>query len=192
MDSRSSEITELCDRQHIIDVIHRYCRTADRLDVALFKTTFWDEGRFHGGPAEGPALTIIPHLFETLIPNMWEASQHSISNILIEFAGDTAFVESHLTAFHLSHPTHESRAALMGEANALAAGFKNDDVIEFTFGGRYIDIFERRESEWRIMERKIVPEWNRALLYTGIRHGGQYDLLQHRSSRDRSDPVYAR
>lgn len=192
MDNQSVAISQMLDRQQITDVVHRYARAADRLDVELFKTTFWEDGGFDGGPVEGPALAIIPQLFEKLIPEMWEVSQHSISNILIELDGDRAYVEMYLTAFHLSHPTHASRAALLGEENALAAGFKDDDVIEFTFGGRYLDIFERRQGEWRIFKRKIVPAFNRVELYTGIREGGQYDLLKHRSSRDRSDPVYLR
>ncbi|MFC4594561.1 nuclear transport factor 2 family protein [Sphingobium tyrosinilyticum] len=192
MDSQSAAIELLLDHQQITNVIHRYCRAADRLDVELFRTTFWGDGGFDGGPAEGPAVKIIPHLFENLMPDMWEASQHSISNILIELEGDRALVESYLTAFHLSHPTHASRAALLGEKNALAAGFKDDDVIEFIFGGRYIDVFEKRSGEWRILNRKIVPGFNRVERYTGIRDGGQYDLLKHRSSRDRDDPVYAR
>ena len=192
MDNTSFAIAQLLDRQQITDVLHRYCRAADRLDVALFRTTFWEDGGFDGGPAEGPAMEIIPHLFEKLMPDMWEASQHSVSNILIELDGNRAFVEMYLNAFHLSHPTHESRAALLGEQNALAAGFKDDDVIEFIFGGRYIDIFERRNGEWRIFKRKIVPVFNHVELYSGIREGGQYDLLKHRSTRDRSDPVYRR
>ncbi|WP_340315007.1 nuclear transport factor 2 family protein [Rhizorhabdus argentea] len=192
MENQSLAIAQLLDRQQITDVIHRYARAADRLDVELFKTTFWEDGGFDGGPAEGPAVEIIPGLFEKLIPDMWEASQHSISNILIELDGDRAFVEMYLTAFHLSYPTHASRAALLGEQNALAAGFKDDDVIEFTFGGRYIDIFERRNGEWRIFKRKIVPGFNRVELYTGIRKGGQYDLLKHRATRGYGDPVYSR
>lgn len=192
MQDQPAALVQMLDRQQITDVIHRYCRAADRLDVELFRTTFWEDGRFDGGPAEGPVVEIIPYLFETLMPDMWEVSQHSISNILIEFEGDKAFVESYLTAFHLSHPTHASRAALMGEANAIDFGFKDDDVIEFIFGGRYIDLFEKRDGEWRILTRKIVPGFNRAAIYAGIRAGGQYDLLRHRSSRDRSDPIYSR
>ncbi|MBB4642793.1 nuclear transport factor 2 family protein [Rhizorhapis suberifaciens] len=192
MGDQSGQIAELFDRQQITDVIYRYCRAADRLDIELFETTFWEDGGFDGGPSEGPALEIIPPLFEAVVRDMWAASQHSVSNILIEFDGDQAFVETYLTAFHLSHPTHASRAALLGEQNALAAGFQGDDVIEFIFGGRYIDVFQRRSGEWRVFKRKIVPDWNRVALYNGIVCGGQYDLLQYRSSRDRSDPVYLR
>lgn len=192
MDNQPSAMASLLDRQQITDVIHRYCRAADRLDAELFRTTFWEDGHFDGGPAEGPVVQNIPYLFETLMPDMWELSQHSISNILIEFDGDRAFVESYLNAYHLSHATHASRAALLGEQNALKAGFRPDDVIEFIFGGRYIDVFERRGGDWRILKRKIVPGFNQVQVYTGIREGGQYDLLQHRSSRDRNDPVYSR
>lgn len=173
-------------------MIHRYCRAADRLDAELIKTTFWEDGAFDGGPADGPVLEIIGHFFENVLRDMWSVSQHSATNILIELDQDQAFVETYLTAFHLSHPNHESRAALLGEDNALAAGFKDDDVIEFVFGGRYIDQFQRRGGEWRIFRRKIVPDWNRVALYSGITTGGQYDLLRHRGSRDLRDPAYSR
>jgi hypothetical protein len=192
MSDQSNQIAEMLDRQQITNVIYRYCRAADRLDVELFKATFWDDGGFDGGPSDGRAMEIIPPLFEGVVRDMWAVSQHSVSNILIEFEGERAFVETYLTAFHMSHPTHVSRAALLGEQNALAAGFKDDDVVEFIFGGRYIDVFERRDGEWRISKRKIVPDWNRVAHYSGIMTGGQYDLLRHRSSRDRDDPVYSR
>lgn len=192
MQDLTSAHAELLDRQRITDVIHRYCRAADRLDVELFKTTFWEDGGFDGGPAEGPAVEILPHLFENVVCHMWETSQHTVSNILIELEGDRAYVESYLTALHLSHPTHASRAGLLGEANARAAGFKDHDVVEFILGGRYIDVFECRGGEWRIFRRKIIPVWNRMAIYGGITSGGQYDLLQYRSTRDRSDPVYTR
>lgn len=182
----------MLDRQQITDVIHRYCRAADRLDVELIKTTFWEDGAFDGGPSEGPILEIIAPFFENVVRHMWATSHHGVSNILIELDGDQAFVETYLTALHLSHPNHESRAALLGEENALAAGFKDDDVAEFTFGGRYIDLFQRRNGEWRIFRRKIVPDWNRVALYSGITAGGQYDLLRHRPSRDFRDSVYSR
>lgn len=192
MENEVATIAEILARQQISDVLHCYCRATDRLDVELFRTTFWEDGGFDGGPADGPALEIIPYLFQTLMPDMWELSQHTISNILIEFEGERAFVECYLNAFHLSHPTHESRAALMGEQNALKAGFKPDDVIEFIFGGRYIDVFERRNGEWRILKRKIVPSFNQVQVYTGVREGGQFDLLKLRSARNRNDPVYKR
>ncbi|WP_176599200.1 MULTISPECIES: nuclear transport factor 2 family protein [Sphingobium] len=191
--SAQSSLARLLDRQQIIDLIYRYCRAADRLDLELIKTAFWEDGAFDGGPAEGPILEIIPTLFEAVLPEMWLASQHIVSNILIEFEGEQrAYVETYLTAIHVSHGTHASRAALIGEDNARALNFKSNDTIEFTLGGRYIDVFARRDGEWRILRRKIVPEWNRVALYTGISTGGQYELLQHRSSRDREDPVYRR
>ncbi|HUD92952.1 nuclear transport factor 2 family protein [Sphingobium sp.] len=192
IDQRSDLLAELMDRQRICDVIHRYCRATDRLDADLFRTTFWEDGGFDGGPAEGPALNIIPSLLDGVVRDMWATSHHSVSNILIELADDRAFVETYLTAFHMSHPTHESRAALIGEQNALRAGFTGGDVIEFIFGGRYIDMFERRGGEWRIFRRRIVPDWNRVAPYSGIATGGQYDLLLHRPRRDRGDPVYMR
>ncbi|MFC4595490.1 nuclear transport factor 2 family protein [Sphingobium tyrosinilyticum] len=192
MSGHSRDIAQLLDRQQITDFIHRYCRAADRLDVDLIKTTFWEYGAFDGGPSEGPVLDIIAAFFENVVRHMWPTSHHAVSNILIELDGNQAFVETYLTALHLSHPQHDSRAALLGEENALDAGFKGDDVAEFIFGGRYIDLFQRRGGEWRIFRRKIVPDWNRVGLYSGITTGGQYDLLRHRSSRDRHDPAYSR
>ncbi len=182
---------ELVDRQQISDVIHRYCRAADRLDIDLFKTVFWDDGVYEGGPADGPASAFIPALIGDVVRNMFVVSHHAVSNILIELDGDVAHAETYLVAYHLSHPTPESRAALIGRENAEAAGYADDQVIEFILGARYIDRFERRNGDWRIAKRKLVPEWNQVANYSGILKGGQLDLLRLRGSRDLSDPLYS-
>ncbi len=182
----------LIDKQQISDVIHTYCRAADRLDIDLFHTVFWDDGVYDGGPASGPASSFIPALLGDVVRNMFAASQHCVSNILIELDGDVAYAETYLVAFHLSHPTAASRAALLGQENAAAAGYADDQVIEFILGARYIDRFERRNGAWRISKRKLVPEWNQVAKYSGISTGGQLDLLKLRASRDRSDPLYSR
>lgn len=65
MDYRHGDTAALIDRQRITDVIHRYCRATDRLDVQLFMTTFWEDGGFEGGPAVGSAIEVIPSLFPT-------------------------------------------------------------------------------------------------------------------------------
>ena len=34
-------------------------------------------------------------------------------------------------------------------------------VVLETFGGRYVDRFERRDGEWRIAHRNLVHEWDK-------------------------------
>ena len=70
----------------------------------------------------------------------YAATMHTIANTIIEFTGpDTAHVESHVCA-------RQRRA---------------DGVVLETFGGRYVDRFERRDGEWRIAHRNLVHEWDK-------------------------------
>ena len=36
-----------------------------------------------------------------------------------------------------------------------------DQTVLETFGGRYLDRFERRDGEWRIAHRTVVHEWDK-------------------------------
>src|SRR5918994_4808595 len=79
-------------REAIRDVLYRYTRGADRVDIELFKSCYWpdayDAHRFWNGNAHEFADWVIPMLTQL------HSSQHSITNPIIELAGDRAFVES--------------------------------------------------------------------------------------------------
>jgi hypothetical protein len=56
-------------------------------------------------------------------------------------------------------------------------------------GGRYLDRFERREGEWRIAKRVVVPEWHSRLDFTPMQRPSG---IEHWTRRDRQDLSYTR
>lgn len=137
--SLEAKITELMDREAIRDCMYRYCRGIDRADEALLRDAYWPDARDSHGPYDGPVDG-----FVEWAKSIWANEPrniHMVSNILIEFQGpDTAHVESYFTA--------------------LQRGKGGDGVVrQFLLCGRYCDQFEKRDGEWRVMDRLVVYDW---------------------------------
>lgn len=85
------KLEELSDREAIRNIIHRYCRAADRCDLEAFKACYWPDGHddhgFFGGNAHAFCDYVIPVLRKI------EASIHAITNTVIDLKGDKAFCE---------------------------------------------------------------------------------------------------
>jgi SnoaL-like domain len=133
------QLTELRDREAIRDCIFRYCRGIDRADEATLRSSYWpDATDCHGsynGPVEGFfqwALSV----FKTGARNV-----HQVSNILIEFKGDSkAVVESYFLALQRGPD-------------------RNGVSRQFQMAGRYCDLFEKRNGEWRVAKRVVAFDW---------------------------------
>lgn len=139
-----------------------------------------------------PALEFLRIGLQEAVADVFALSTHSLSNIIIEFEADVAHVESYAMCHHLSHPSPEGRARLIGHDNDVAMGFSGEDIVEFLVSLRYVDRWERRSGEWRIKHRRLVLNWSRVQKYSGILSGGLYDSLTLRAVRGRADPVYLR
>jgi hypothetical protein len=66
---------------------------------------------------------------------------HHIGNVLIELDADQAWTEAYFVAYQ----------------RTLQEGVETDT----SFGGRYVDRFERRGGVWKIAERTTVYDWTR-------------------------------
>jgi hypothetical protein len=98
---------------------------------------------------------------------------HSVSNMLIRVDGDTARVESYWHVFH-REPGRDGAADW-----------------DYHAGGRYLDRFERRDGEWRVLTRILVRDWYEVIEGTG--DWANYPRPQegpHGSDKE-SDPVRA-
>jgi SnoaL-like domain len=128
---------ELLDREQIRDCIARLARGEDRRDAALIRASFWpdavvDLGVFSGSFDEYLAF-VVPG--SPAIP----VTQHMLGQSMIERSGDTALVETYVTAYH--------RMA-------------NDDGDRDTvIGGRYLDRVDKRGSQWGIGHRTMLYDW---------------------------------
>jgi len=61
---------------------------------------------------------------------------------------------------------------------------------DFFCGGRYIDLFEKRDGQWKILRRKITNEWNVVQPAGRITDQGYLALYNLPGRRDKQDPVY--
>lgn len=135
------QLRALLDKQAIWEVMLRYCRGIDHRDHDLVRSTYHpdaydDHGSFVGG---------IDDLIKanSSEPEGWvtRTSTHMIGNCLIELDGDIAHVE---TYFLVHKPV-----AINGVDHLRVRA------------GRYLDLFERRDGEWRIKRRTVVDDYNR-------------------------------
>jgi hypothetical protein len=152
-------------KQEIGEALARYARGIDRHDAALAKSAYHSDAYDEHGPSCGNAHEVMDRIHVALAS--LEASQHRITNVLIEVEGAAAFVESYFHALHIE---------------------KGTGMEEHVFG-RYADRFERREDGWKIARRKVVVD------FTSCRPKGEPLPLESsfiRGRRDRDDVSYDR
>ncbi len=135
-------LEELSARTEIHDVLLRYCRGLDRVDMSLVRSAFHKDAHIqfpaslHVGSAEG--------FFDFLSKEMprFVRTMHFLGNSLIEFDGpDTAYVETYLNADHQGSELHH---------------WKNEKV---KLWARYLDRFEQRDGQWLIAHRTLLVDW---------------------------------
>jgi len=133
----TAEFDFLVDREKIRDCLARLSRGEDRRDADLISGCYWpdatdDHGVFVGSFADYLAWVVpgTPSIPVTL---------HTLGQSLIDLRGASAFVETHVTAYH--------RIDMEGQ--------QRDVVI----GGRYLDRMQKRGREWRIAHRIMINDW---------------------------------
>ncbi len=137
MDATNSELRVFLDRESIRDALARLARGEDRRDAALISGAYWpdsvtDYGVFRGSFDEYLAW-VVPGA--DAITN----TQHVLGQSYIELDGDTAKVETQVISYHRVE---------------MGAG-EQDTCI----GGRYLDVFERRDGKWAIASRTMLYDW---------------------------------
>jgi hypothetical protein len=191
-------LREVADRQQVTEVLFLYCRACDRLDVELMERCFWpDATACHGayrGPAEGfwrGALHFLSRI---------KAGLHYATNVVVKVDGDLAYQEALFTAWQrldkgpikatpfetspFAGPNPERhRDALFGGFAGHDEAFEEDAV----FHGRYVNRFQRRNGEWRILNHVCFSEW-----VEWRRASERAPLNTDLTRRDRTDPAYWR
>jgi ketosteroid isomerase-like protein len=167
--SSSGDVEHLTAQQEIRDVLIRYTRGIDRMDVELVRSAYHPDAHDDHGAYQGDLEGFLAWVQEAL--SYFDSTMHFIGNQLVEVGGDTAHAESYCVAYH-------RRRARDGE--------EGHDLVTAL---RYVDRMERRDGQWRIADRKCVFDWTRRDPIVGEWELGP-EVLQ--GSRDRSDPVYDR
>jgi len=153
----------LIDRQAITDLIHRYCRSVDRLDIPLGHSIWHEDGVADYGAAvyQGPGKGLIDYICAQHRNTLHHS--HQVSNILIHLDGDRAGSESYVSA---------SLRVLSGK-----------QVRQISVWGRYIDSWSRREGRWGLDKRISIRDFDE------IRDVAE--MVRHDAGkRDPTDPSY--
>lgn len=181
----------LADRQEIEQVLKLYCRAIDRLDIELLKSVYHpdgtdDHGSFSGNAHEF-ARVIIAGLADSILDGM-----HTVTHSIIEVNGHFATAESYYLAYQLCPGGREKVAGFFGEryTQTLSGPDAVQGNHDFFCGGRYIDLFERRDRQWKILRRKITNEWNLVQPSGRITDQGMIAAYNLPGLRNRQDPVY--
>ena len=167
--SNEQRLSRAIDREEIREVIYRYCRGIDRLQYDLVRSCYHPDGTDDHGDYRGGVDGFIDYITAGL--GYWERTMHFVGNVLIEPDGDMARAESYAVTYH--------RQAPRGDKPAL----------DFVGGVRYVDDFERRHGEWKILTRVCLVDWTRTdpVSSKGWRRPEDYT----QPHRDRTDPVFA-
>lgn len=117
------------------DAALRYCRGVDRLDPEVMRSAYWPDATDDHGSFVGNAHEFVDHCMVAHL--RWRSTMHCVLNHLVEVDDD-----------------NHAR----GEIYNVTYLFRADEPVLDTWWGRYLDRYERRGDEWRIIERVCVNE----------------------------------
>lgn len=146
---------ELADREAIRDTLMRYCRASDRADEAMLRSVYWPDARDNHLEFSGNTDQFVDYCMPIL--RAMRFNMHMVGNVLICIDGNRAEVESYFRGYH-SIPDE--------------SGHRRDSFA----GGRYLDTFEKRDDEWRILKRFVTVDWFRDYPDTGDWERGPFDM----------------
>lgn len=140
--SASRDVELLMAERAIARVILTYSRAVDRYDFDTLADCYWPEGTDDHGSFKGSAADFVEWNKGALA--RFESTNHFLGNMLIDvdLEADRARAETYAVAYHRYTDS-------------------DGQLTDMTAGLRYVDIFERRDGQWRILERVIAYSWRR-------------------------------
>jgi hypothetical protein len=133
--------TEIAHRLAILDLMARYNRALDRMDLELAHSCWWPDGTDDHAPLYvGP----IGGFFDWVWPvhEKMVLTRHVVTNTVFS-------------------PQNETTMATESYWTATMRLPVEDAITDLQSGGRYIDRFDLRDGEWRFGHRQSIREWGR-------------------------------
>uniref|UniRef100_B0T6L6 SnoaL-like domain-containing protein n=1 Tax=Caulobacter sp. (strain K31) TaxID=366602 RepID=B0T6L6_CAUSK len=161
----------LIDKSDIHDMMCRYARGVDRMDKDLVLTCFWPEATC---VYPSSLTTVFKGRFIDFLEASWEswkvytAQQHHLCNHLCEVDGDQALAETYQFSFYWAEPG-------------------DDPTLNLLNSNRYIDRYERRNGEWRVIHRELIRNFSFSIAPQGF---ASVENGWPRLSQSRDDPGY--
>ncbi len=170
-----AQFAELLAKQEITELLYRYCRGVDRLDMDLVRSCYHPDATDSHGTFEG---TVDEYLeWSERLLRRYTGSVHTVLNVLVE-------VDAKSEASADGGTVEWARSEAHGIARHWTVGGPLE--LNLSVGFRFIDDVTRRDGgPWLISRRVATTEWVREEQFR------PFDERFLRGSRDRSDPVYA-
>lgn len=128
-----AKLREIIDRHEIYQVMLRYARGLDRLDIDLARSCYFDDCIEDHSMYVGDPDGFIA--WANRVAEQYESTQHAIMNHYCQLDGDDAWCETYFQFTGVApKPPH------------------------FLSVGRYVDHFQKRNGEWRIANRVTIVE----------------------------------
>ena len=148
-----------------MEVIYKYCRCMDRCDHELGKEVFHPDAKVDYGAEmyQGTGYGFV-EMSLSAHTGVFLSHSHQHGTVFIKVDGDRAYSE------------------LYGDVT-LRRRDEHGALIDSRNLGRYLDIWEKRDGRWKILERVFLMD----IEETGPAVG---NLFPTTGKRDRSDPSY--
>ena len=159
-------LDELSSIAEIRNVQERYCRGIDRADPDILRTVYWEDGYDQHGVFSGDREEYIAWVMP-VVRERFTALQHVLGQTYTELDGDFASSETYFVQHSL-----------------------RPDGAAYACPGRYIDRLERRNGEWRVLERITMMSFFYPTQVADADHHAASGFPA--GSMDRDDPSYIR
>jgi hypothetical protein len=138
----SDALETLMAERAIARVILSYSRAVDRYDFDALADCYWPDATDDHGSFVGSAPDFVTWNQGALA--RFDRTSHFLGNMLIDVDLDArrARAETYAVAYHRYTDA-------------------DGQLTDMTAGLRYVDLFEERGGEWRILERVIAYDWRR-------------------------------
>lgn len=139
----------MADREEIRDVIYHYVHAVDRRRWDIMERVFHEDAVFKFGPVAGNWRDFVEQARAIIDPTL--STHHQLGNCLIAFdeSGEAADTETYMTAMHIIPPGYPVPDVFPDRGENYSA----------VIAGRYVDRFEKRDGEWRIIHRTGLYDW---------------------------------
>jgi hypothetical protein len=129
------DAAQLADVEAIRAAAMRYAHGLDRLDAEWMRSAYWPEATDDHGVFVGNAFEFVDHCMGS--HSRWRSTMHCIFNHQVQL---------------------DSATRARGEIYNVTYLFEREGPGVDVWVGRYLDAYERRGHEWRIIHRVCVHE----------------------------------
>jgi hypothetical protein len=156
----------VADRQAIIDQIHRYARSVDRLDAEVGYACWHEDGTADYGDDiyQGSGRGFIDFCLESHRHALMHS--HQMTNTIVDLDGDRASSETY---------------AIVAVRSTSRAN--PDKIMQYMSWTRYLDTWSLQNGRWAIDHRYVIIDFD-------IAQEVDPAIKAWRGTRDRGDPSY--